>query len=859
VFKYALSLLFTALLWLGVDAADQIQFSATTERTKVAMGEEVLVVATLLTPGQLSNLYIPQIPPDDAYTVIKTDSRQQSSIEIINGHRSRTITTQFYYSLAPRKTGTFTFPSISLTISGQTYTTNPITFTVTSEAVVNPDVRVILSLSRKELYPGEQALLTFKVAQRTQARNQSDVTKGFNDIVGRIDRAFGGNFALTRLFTNQVTSGSERIDGEMYNVYSLRYLLFPLSTGTYTIDAIPYDYNELRRSNRRRSMDPFDDFFGGDFFGGGMQAVGKTALTAPLTITVKQLPPPPPGFSGAVGSFSIAASASPLTVPAGESVTLKIAFKGSTRPGSMSDVTVAKGDAYELFTPEKQMSVDTTDAGIITRKTYKYLLIPRKEGDVTLPPVTFSYFDPAAGEYKTASSDPITLTVTKGSGVPQEQTRYLTQEEIREVGTDIRYIKTDVSLKPQTRYAYREPVFFLLFPVPFIIVLLSLLYRFQSERRDRTMAKNIRNKALATALRQLAQLRKQSSTVKSADLPGKMAAAIETYISQKFGLAATGRTLDELKEELSRSTADAATVNDLAAFIEKIDLFRFGGATLDTASGVALIAEAERFLTGLEKSAKKEKNIVNTGAVVVLLALAGATMLQGAPVEHWFDKGNRFYADGNFDSAAVMYEDIISAGTENSAVYFNYGNALFRLHKLGPARQAYERAALLDPTDADITANIKFIASNIVDRVPEPQRTFIDAAAWKLHTLFPLRTQLWIAFFLLLIISLAISFSLFSSRNVRLWLIYFSVLTGLLFCGVASSVVYKIYTTEKVAYAIVLSPAVEAKNEPKGSTVIFTAHEGTKFRIRKIVDKWALVSLPNGMSGWVEMKAVGKI
>jgi hypothetical protein len=41
--------------------------------------------------------------------------------------------------------------------------------------------------------------------------------------------------------------------------------------------------------------------------------------------------------------------------------------------------------------------------------------------------------------------------------------------------------------------------------------------------------------------------------------------------------------------------------------------------------------------------------------------------------------------------------------------------------------------------------------------------------------------------------------------------------------------------------------------------VLFTAHEGVKFTIRKILGNWSLVSLPNDVSGCIENEALGKI
>ena len=841
----------------------QIRFSATTERTTIALGEQATIVATLVTNRQLQVSEAPPVASTDAFTVLKSNSQQSSStsIQIINGKTTQTkeITTRFYYYIIARKKGSFVFPAIPVSIGGKQYATSPIRFTVNDQPVSNPNIRTFFTISRKTLFTGEQAVLIYKVAQRAQARQSTDVGQGFNGALERIEASFGKDFGLTRLFTNQVSSGSERIDGEMYNVYSLRFLLFPLSTGSVTIEPVPFQYQELSASRRRR-RDPFDDFFGGSFFGGGVQATPKTSFTPKLTITVKALPTPPSDFSGAVGSFTLLSNASPLEVPAGEAVTLKVALRGTTRPANMKDISLSGGNDYELFTPEKSVFVDTGDAGISCRKTYKYLLIPRKEGTLVLPPVTYTYFDPKAVTYKTIKTDSITLTVTKGKDGKKERTHYLTQEEIREVGKDIRYIKTDVLLKHQSRHPYREPLFFLLFPLPIVLMLLSILYRFQSQHKDRNIERTRRNRALSAALKKCNELTRQSSNVKNDAFLSGIAGIIEEYISHKFGFAATGRTLDELKDELFRYTTDPQTVEGLTTLIGKIDHFRFGGATLDEASRKEITEQATLFLTGLEKGVKKEpKKAMNKTVVLLIFSLGLFTVSYGAPISHWFEKGNTAYADGQFDSAAVYYERIIESGFSNATVFFNYGDALYRQKKIGQARLAFEKAALLAPTDPDIQANIKFIKANIIDRTPEPQRGFLESVLYRIHTLLSLKKQLWVAFILLTILCSMITAGFYVSRNLRLWFIYLSVLCALLFTGISSSIGYKIYTTEKVKHAIVVIAATDAKNEPNGTTVLFTAHEGTKFRIRKTEDKWALVSLPNGVSGWVERAALGEI
>lgn len=230
-----------------------------------------------------------------------------------------------------------------------------------------------------------------------------------------------------------------------------------------------------------------------------------------------------------------------------------------------------------------------------------------------------------------------------------------------------------------------------------------------------------------------------------------------------------------------------------------------------------------------------------------------------APVDYWFERANAFYEQQNYDSAEVYYKKILSSGTNNSDVCFNLGNTYFRLKKIGLAMLFFEKALRLSPNDPDIIANIKYAQSSIVDRIPLPERSFIEAVLFRLHHLFSLTTQLWEIFVVILILGIFFSLGLFVSSNVRLWLIYLSSILIIVLAGLGISAGIKIYAHEKMPYAIVLASSVEAKNQPNGNKVLFTVHEGTKFRIRKQLGEWSLVSLPTGVSGWVLSSSLGNI
>ena len=251
-----------------------------------------------------------------------------------------------------------------------------------------------------------------------------------------------------------------------------------------------------------------------------------------------------------------------------------------------------------------------------------------------------------------------------------------------------------------------------------------------------------------------------------------------------------------------------------------------------------------------------KKKLLHIMPVFIILTISSSF---AAPVDLWFEKANTYYENKVYDSAVVYYEKILESGFRSSDVYYNLGNAYFRLNKLGLAILHFEKARKFAPTDSDIITNIRFAQLNIVDRVPEPQRSFLDTIMWRLHTLFSLNAQLWILLVCLLILSLSFALGLFASHNIRLWLTYLASICIILstFLGISAGI--KIYNAEKKEFAVVLDKTVDAKNQPDGNKILFTVHEGIQFQVRKTVDNWSFVSLPNGVSGWVESSSLGKI
>ena len=195
-----------------------VRFMANTDHTNVTPGEQVQITVDLVVNKSLKGISPPPVAPNDAFTVANVQQNQSSntSIEIINGRvkNNSEIHYVFYYVIVPKKAGAFIFPALQVTIDNTPYATEPIAFNASGAepAAKNADLRVTLDLGKPTLYVGDQSILTFKVAQR--ANSQLQVESGWNGAVEALEKSFGKDFALSRLFTNQVSQGAERIGGE---------------------------------------------------------------------------------------------------------------------------------------------------------------------------------------------------------------------------------------------------------------------------------------------------------------------------------------------------------------------------------------------------------------------------------------------------------------------------------------------------------------------------------------------------------------------------------------------------------------------------------------------------------------------
>lgn len=222
-----------------------------------------------------------------------------------------------------------------------------------------------------------------------------------------------------------------------------------------------------------------------------------------------------------------------------------------------------------------------------------------------------------------------------------------------------------------------------------------------------------------------------------------------------------------------------------------------------------------------------------------------------------FKKANQDYRKGNFKDAAEGYETLSNKHQAQPVFYYNLGNSLQRLGKLGPTIVAYEQALALDPRNQDVRANLKFARGLVQYRVQDKRNWYLKAAQEVLDY-FTEREVVTLVLFTYFLLALCWAFALFF-RNGAPW---GPVRKTLL---VVSSVFFMIglaknIETHFIRDAIVTATEVPVRYGPsEADKVAFRVGEGIKVYVVDKRDDWSRILVVNGESGWIPNQQIVEI
>ncbi len=861
--------LFLTLLSALAVFVSYAQTSIKVEAPNVVAADEQFNV-TFIIEGENSPTDFTWTSNDDFQIQWGPQQGKSTSIQIVNGQRSKNVQNTYTYVLRPVKAGRFTLPAATAKVKGKTIASGTTSIEVVAggassgsqsaarsssgqsyqrqqtAAVQDSDIFLSLNLDRTSVVVGEPVIATLKLYQRVNIA-------GFENVSFP---TFNGFWSQEIEAPTNIEFAREVYDGQIYNAALLRkFVLVPQQQGKVTIN--PAELTclvNIRVSNGGTSI--FDGFFD-DY-----RTVRKKVSTQPLAVTVNPLPAgAPSSFAGGVGKFNISARVSKDTLKTHEAASLILTVTGRGNVSLLEAPKVTFPLDMEVYDTKTSDKIDKS--GLSGSRTYEYPFIPRSYGDFEIEPIRYSYYDVNQHKYVTLETQPIQLTVLKGDDTDVATGVVVSgalQKDVKNLASDIRFINVkDSALVPQGRFFVGSALFWILTVLLFVVavILWAALRHLAARRADVVGTRNRKATKMAMKRLQLAStfLKQNLYTAFYEELHK----ALLGFISDKLNIPSAELSRERITEALVEGGVAQSVVDTFIGILDACEYARYSPATGNEAMA-AHYTSALDVISSIDSDMKTRKNTSKAVLpVLILLLLPFAADASDMYVDSLWNTANQAYIDGRWADAVADYELISGMGLESAALYYNTADAYFKDGNISKAILFYERALRLDPSYEDARYNLELLNNTIQDRI-DPVPDFI-LRVWAKDICYVMDSDAWAVCFLVLLaltLALALLFILGATAAGRRAGFFTGIVTLLLAVASLSFSLWQKNDYMSADDAIVMRPVTSVKSSPssEASTDLFILHEGTKVRILDNVGNWYNVELADGRQGWILSKDI---
>ncbi len=417
----------------------------------------LLVIATFLQAQVIFKTVVPQQPlvegeafqvqyiAERGVTITNFKTPSFKGFRLVNGPAVYMIRDGYDNSLAginnlftlrPLRSGSLLIPGTTAVINGKNYRSNDVWVRVVSREEadkqkkqeessvyntmsflrpgedpyekIKKNLFVKVMVNRKSCFAGEPIVATFKLYSRLQSRSEIVKNPGF----------YGFSVQdMINLDDKMITD--ETVNGERFDVHTIRKVqLYPLQAGVFTIDAMEIKNKvEFSRSaiNKKTEQEIVEGVVEEkETTHPGTEVFESHISTGPVTITVKPVPlsNKPNDFNGATGYFSIIASLEKKEIAKNEEGYLVISIKGKGNFSQLSAPSIQWPEGIEGFSPTVADTLDKAKSPLEGNRTFRYAFVTANPGIYHLPPVSFSFFDPAGNRYTTLTTDSLEVAIS---------------------------------------------------------------------------------------------------------------------------------------------------------------------------------------------------------------------------------------------------------------------------------------------------------------------------------------------------------------------------------------------------------------------------------------------------------------
>ncbi len=409
----------------------QVVFKTLVPQQPVVAGESFQVQYIFREAVKITNFKAPSFAH---FRFVSGPNQYSGSVATARGEKPLM---NFVYTLEAIKPGRFMIPGAIATVNGKSIRSTDVTIDVISKertsklvdrnsASTNSDdvlqpgedpykkIRQNLLLKvmvdRSVCFVGEPVLATFKLYSRLESKSDIIKNPGFYGFTV---------YDMINLADKQLTT--ENIDGKIFEVHTIRKVqLYPLQAGSFNIDAMEVmNKVEFSRITARKKTEQeiAEDLLTNNDENKNKrntELVEMNMRTEPVMIIVKPIPEKnrPVVYNGAVGSFSISASAVKNRVAKNEEGIFEITVSGNGNFTQLNTPVVEWPVGMEGFAPVILDSLDKTKLPLSGCRKFRYAFICSKPGQYQVQPVSFSFLDPGKKAYKTVSTPAVVVEIS---------------------------------------------------------------------------------------------------------------------------------------------------------------------------------------------------------------------------------------------------------------------------------------------------------------------------------------------------------------------------------------------------------------------------------------------------------------
>jgi hypothetical protein len=543
------------------------------------------------------------------YKLMGPQTSYSSYSQFINGKVTHQTSFSYVYYLQAVNAGKFVIPPARFTLKDKTFYSDSLYIEVTTNGTVpqgnvqqgnnavqgeerveaaGENISLSLILSRREAFIGEGILATVKIYTRTNLSGISEIKYP----------SFTG-FMKADLETPALNSlKQENINGTVYGTGVIQqFLLYPQISGEIIIDPVQITVLVQQKSG-------VSDPFFGDFFS-TYQTVQKAVISKAVTINVKPLPGvKPDDFSGVVGSMALNTSVIKDSVNVNDAVNFKLTVSGTGNLKLAEAPKLKLSPDIETYDPKITDNFKNSAAGTTGQKVFEYLLIPRRYGDYTIPPVTYSYFNTSTGKYEQLTTKEFHFHARKGNEQDQGITVYggVSKQDVQYVGKDIRFVKSEPgTLRKSAGLFLTKRSFYSIYAIALLVFLVVLFIRRENIRRNSDITAVRNRKAGKVAVK---RLREASECMKRGDTDRfyeEILKALWGYLSDKLSISVSDLTRINAISALQEKGVSGDKISELTDILDKCEYARY--APDSAATEVTAIYEgSSRFIKSIENS-----------------------------------------------------------------------------------------------------------------------------------------------------------------------------------------------------------------------------------------------------------------